>query len=153
MKKVGSKTTSFRSSRRCFLGSGTRLVVGGLAVAALGRLGGCAGETENSAAPPLRVELTDLPLDRPVNFEHRGDPVELLRSESGIRARSLLCTHRGCVVVWKAQISEYQCPCHEARFDAAGQPIAGPPGRPLAELPVTITGTTVVVGGSTEHEL
>ena len=146
MKKVGSKTTSFQPSRRCFLGSGTRLVVGGLAAAALSRLGGCAGEAKTGDALPLRVELKDLPLDQPVNFEHRGDPVELLRSESGIRARSLLCTHRGCVVVWQAQVREYQCPCHEARFDAAGQPIAGPPERPLAELPVTITGTTVVVG-------
>ena len=146
MRKVDSKTTACPSSRRYFLSRGTQLVVGGMAVAVLGRLGGCAGETETDSAAPLSVELEDLPLDEPLVFEHRGDPVELLRSESGVRARSLLCTHRGCVVVWDAQSREYQCPCHEARFDAAGRPIAGPPERPLADLPVTITGTTVVVG-------
>jgi nitrite reductase/ring-hydroxylating ferredoxin subunit len=37
------------------------------------------------------------------------------------------CPHLGCRLGWKAESAEYVCPCHAGRFDARGQPLAGPP--------------------------
>jgi len=77
----------------------------------------------------------------------RGDePVELLKRDTTIRARSLWCTHTGCRVVWKTESSTYRCLCHEATFDADGKVLSGPPPRPLRELPVTVRDDLVIVG-------
>ena len=47
---------------------------------------------------------------------------------AGSHARSLLCTHFGCRVVWEpARGQRYRCPCHQGWFDADGRPVAGPP--------------------------
>jgi len=41
------------------------------------------------------------------------------------------CTHLGCTVNWRAETNDFICPCHDARFDADGKVIDGPPPRPL----------------------
>jgi cytochrome b6-f complex iron-sulfur subunit len=70
-----------------------------------------------------------------------GDiPLELIRTEAGFSARSLLCTHQGCVVTWIELDRQYLCPCHEARFDEQGEPIYGPAKGPLHVFPVEVTG-------------
>jgi cytochrome b6-f complex iron-sulfur subunit len=52
----------------------------------------------------------------------------------------------GCVVRWVAEAEEYFCPCHQGRYDADGNPVAGPPPRPLSSVPVSIRGTRIVLG-------
>ena len=47
---------------------------------------------------------------------------------------SSICTHLGCAVRWQGETKTFECPCHSARFDADGRPIAGPPTKPLAVL-------------------
>jgi Rieske Fe-S protein len=47
---------------------------------------------------------------------------------------SSTCTHLSCNVIWREAAQVFECPCHSGRFSAAGQPIAGPPKRPLAVL-------------------
>jgi len=47
---------------------------------------------------------------------------------------SSICTHLGCAVRWQGETKTFECPCHSARFDADGRPIAGPPTEPLAVL-------------------
>jgi isorenieratene synthase len=65
-------------------------------------------------------------------------PVFISRQGSGFRALDGRCTHKGCAV---AAVEEgFLCPCHAGRYDDAGRPIAGPPERPLAVLPVHVTG-------------
>lgn len=51
------------------------------------------------------------------------------------------CTHQGCPV--RAASEGFVCPCHGGRFDRAGQPVAGPPDRPLERL--RIDGDRVLV--------
>lgn len=45
---------------------------------------------------------------------------------------SSTCTHLACNVVWREEAQVFECPCHSGRFNADGEPIAGPPKRPLA---------------------
>jgi cytochrome b6-f complex iron-sulfur subunit len=74
------------------------------------------------------------------------NPVEVVRSGRSVRARMLRCTHMGCVVRWQAAADEYLCPCHQGRYDANGNPIGGPPPRPLSLVPASIRGSRVVLG-------
>ena len=75
--------------------------------------------------------------------------VELTRSGDRVRARSLVCTHQGCVVQWQDDKQRYKCPCQDAWFDADGRPVQGPIDRPLPEFPVAVTGSEVTVTAGT----
>jgi cytochrome b6-f complex iron-sulfur subunit len=81
-----------------------------------------------------------------VRFEHDERAVEIVRTETGVSARSLLCTHQGCNVRWIEDQQIYLCPCHEGKFNAEGQPIYGQPREPLREIGVTVTETEVIIG-------
>jgi ubiquinol-cytochrome c reductase iron-sulfur subunit len=64
-------------------------------------------------------------------------------SVAGVVAYSLLCTHAGCPVgVYEQGTGRMFCPCHQSVFDllAGARPIAGPAGRPLPGLPITVDG-------------
>jgi Rieske Fe-S protein len=47
---------------------------------------------------------------------------------------SSICTHLSCNVIWREETKVFDCPCHAGRFDIMGQPIAGPPTKPLKTL-------------------
>jgi menaquinol-cytochrome c reductase iron-sulfur subunit len=47
---------------------------------------------------------------------------------------SSVCTHLSCNVIWQEETKVFECPCHAGRFDANGQPISGPPKKPLTVL-------------------
>ncbi len=47
---------------------------------------------------------------------------------------SSTCTHLSCNVIWREEAKVFECPCHAGRFDINGQPIAGPPAKPLPIL-------------------
>jgi cytochrome b6-f complex iron-sulfur subunit len=44
------------------------------------------------------------------------------------------CTHLGCTVNWKDEANAFLCPCHDAKFDATGKVLDGPPPRPLDQF-------------------
>ncbi|HVO09569.1 MAG TPA: Rieske 2Fe-2S domain-containing protein [Vicinamibacteria bacterium] len=100
-------------------------------------------------APPdrrLRVPLATLSTGGRRVVDHGGEPVELLRTETGVVARSLLCSHYGCRVSWRPERSQYVCACHQGAFDAEGRPVAGPPTRPLRPVAAAVEGDAVLVG-------
>ena len=78
--------------------------------------------------------MAELPLNRRVRLEQDERAVEVMRTENGVTARSLLCTHQGCNVRWVEDEQIYLCPCHDGKFDAEGKPIYGPPREPLRPL-------------------
>jgi len=47
---------------------------------------------------------------------------------------SSVCTHLSCNVIWMEETQVFECPCHAGRFDVNGQPISGPPKKPLTVL-------------------
>jgi len=111
-------------------------------------LAGCQAEnTSEEPAGPLTIPVAELPLNLRMRFEHEGRAVEVVRTESGVTARSLLCTHQGCNVRWIEDDQVYFCPCHDGQFDAEGNPTYGPPRERLRDLQVTLTSTTAVIGG------
>lgn len=69
----------------------------------------------------------------------------LRTSDGGATARSMRCTHQGCIVSWDASASELQCPCHGSRFAADGRVLAGPAEDPLPAYEAAVDGDTVVV--------
>lgn len=99
-------------------------------------LAGC-GSGDKPAAGPLLIDLSELPEGVKVRREWAGQPLELLRRGDEVRARSLLCTHQGCEVIWSDSDAVYVCPCHDGQFDAEGRPLYGPPRKPLRDFTVT----------------
>jgi menaquinol-cytochrome c reductase iron-sulfur subunit len=56
------------------------------------------------------------------------------------------CTHLGCGYVFDDKAGHFFCPCHRGQFDVkSGAVLAGPPPRPLDELPVQIRESAVYV--------
>lgn len=107
----------------------------------------CARTNSEPPGPkPLSVPLDRFPPGVRVTVLVSGRPVEILRSETGVTARSLLCTHQGCEVSWSEAENGYRCPCHEGKYDADGRPKEGPPPKPLAILPARTDGPLLVVG-------
>ena len=66
-------------------------------------------------------------------------------SEGQLRAFSAVCTHLTCTVRYEADTGTLFCPCHNGRFDLAGNVISGPPPRPLESYDVEISGGDITV--------
>jgi len=60
-----------------------------------------------------------------------------------IAAVNGICTHLGCTVLPGA--GSLQCPCHDSRFDLAGNFLQGPAGTSLLRYAADFDGTTVTV--------
>jgi Rieske Fe-S protein len=111
-----------------------------------GQLSGCVrNDDPATSADSVSVALNELAPGVRVQVDLGGEPVEVLRTESGISARSLLCSHVGCVVEWREGEQVYHCPCHEGRYDSRGRVLSGPPPRPLEEFPVELQGEAVII--------
>ena len=107
----------------------------------------CTRSTPEPPGPkPFELPLERFPTGVRVTVSVSGQPVEILRSSSGVTARSLLCTHQGCEVFWSDDQTAYLCPCHEGKFDAYGRPKEGPPPAPLKVLATRIEGPLLLVG-------
>jgi len=106
------------------------------------------GEASGLEAPPSHVALAlgAVPEGARVTVIVAGNPVELVRTGASVTARSLRCTHQGCVVRWKAEAGAYVCPCHEGRYDRDGNVLAGPPPAPLRRVHAVVLGDRVLVG-------
>jgi cytochrome b6-f complex iron-sulfur subunit len=58
----------------------------------------------------------------------------VVRLPEGFYAMSAVCTHLGCLSVWKPEAGVIACPCHGSSFQRDGKVIAGPAPRPLPRL-------------------
>jgi cytochrome b6-f complex iron-sulfur subunit len=132
-------------ARRRFLCRAAAAVAALVAGPAAIQLGGCRDENAATGSAPLRVALNEIPADGRLVVYHAADPIELRRTDAGVAARSLICTHKGCTVQWKPDRQRYVCPCHQGVFAPDGRPLQGAPTAPLADLPVRVEGGTVIV--------
>jgi Rieske Fe-S protein len=64
----------------------------------------------------------------------RGFVWAKINKDRNIKIFSSTCTHLACNVIWREETNFFECPCHNGRFDTDGQPIAGPPTKPLSVL-------------------
>jgi cytochrome b6-f complex iron-sulfur subunit len=58
----------------------------------------------------------------------------VVRAPEGFYALSAVCTHLGCLTIWKVDASVIACPCHGSTFRRDGTTIAGPAPAPLPWL-------------------
>lgn len=110
----------------------------------------------------LRTRRGELPLKRIANvneiaiggavsfaYPDAHDSCLLLRTgENTFIAFSQKCTHLSCAVVPQMDKGRFHCPCHEGSFDlTTGEPIAGPPRRPLPKITVEVRNGVVYAAG------
>ena len=100
------------------------------------------GET----ARPVEIPLAELAVGGTKQITLQNSPVLVMRSQEGIVAMSMVCTHLGCLVQWQEGKQEFYCPCNQGRFDRDGEVVAGPPPLPLERLPAKVLQDRVVVG-------
>lgn len=54
-----------------------------------------------------------------------------VRSDDGVYAIYVVCTHLGCLFQWHATENRFICPCHGSQFSRTGEYLAGPAPRSL----------------------
>ena len=98
-------------------------------------------ESWNTIAPvgELRGEK---PIMRSIVAEHKAGWASTLEEHfvyvlphKGNQVLSSICPHEGCNVSWRAEESQFFCPCHDSYFGADGERISGPSRRGLDPLP------------------
>jgi len=73
------------------------------------------------------------------------DVAVALDAKGEVVAYELRCTHANCSLHWEPDDDSFHCPCHGGRFGANGEPIEGPPSRPMKRLKTERDGADVVV--------
>ena len=91
-------------------------------------------------------KLADMPVGKPTPFSftrvqvngwertstsHGGFVIRKSEDPKDLLILNSRCTHLGCTVNWKDEAKAFLCPCHDAKFDATGKVLGGPPPRPL----------------------
>ena len=124
---------------------------GGLVV-----LSGCSGRSRpvgggrspGSVVPggTVLAKVADIPVGGSISTKVSGANVLIAHPVAGtFVAFSAVCTHRGCTVA--AAGTEFRCPCHGSRFDAAtGAVTAGPAPTGLPPIPVQVVDGDIVSG-------
>jgi Rieske Fe-S protein len=70
-----------------------------------------------------------------IDLPQRGFVWAKTDDKDGVRVFSSTCSHLACNVIWNKDTRMFECPCHTGRFAPDGQPVAGPPKKPLFLLP------------------
>lgn len=132
------------ASRRSFIVAGAAAVAAAWAgVGVQNRLFPVQGTSQGA---PVEIPLAELPVGVSRQITYGGAPALVMRSEDGVLALSLICTHLGCTVHWQPEKRQFHCPCHDGRFDELGDVTAGPPPLPLERLPVKVVADKLVIG-------
>jgi cytochrome b6-f complex iron-sulfur subunit len=135
-KKEGSARVgddAFLSRRQFFmkLGSGSLALAGaGATVFAVQYL------SPNVLYEPSPIVSAGRPDHFPANsvtFDPRFG-IYIVHEAKGFYAMSAVCTHLGCMTVWKQDAGVIACPCHGSNFRVDGTVIGGPAPRPLPWL-------------------
>lgn len=145
--------SSFPVARRDFL------AIGGAGIVALAapRAAAAQSATTPANAPPFPVvdiaPLADIGPDAEVGFTYpdSNSPAVLLRlrekaqqgvgPDGTIVAFSVLCTHKGCPVGFRAERGLLICPCHWTTFDPGkkGSVVIGQASEPLPQIRLRVT--------------
>ena len=79
-------------------------------------------------------------------FRFGSQPAILIDTPAGeLRAFSATCTHLGCIVQYRSDLSEIWCACHNGHFNLNVKNVAGPPPKALEEYTVNVRSDQIVV--------
>lgn len=97
------------------------------------------------------AKVADVKVNQVVDFHYptEKDPCLLVRlSDSQFVAYDRRCTHLLCPVIAQPEDKRFHCPCHEGAFEiTTGNPISGPPQRPLNRIALEIQNDTIFAVG------
>jgi nitrite reductase/ring-hydroxylating ferredoxin subunit len=97
------------------------------------------------------ARLDELPVNsyRSFHYPTTTDPAILVRlGQDEFVAYSSECTHLQCPVLPDIESGQFHCPCHAGYFDMrTGQPLAGPPRRPLAKITLKTQNSAIYATG------
>lgn len=90
--------------------------------------------------------LDDLRIGEARLVRHGVTPFYVVRLDaSRVVALSAVCTHVRCILGFDRDRGALVCPCHDGRFDLAGNVLSGPPPRPLPTYSVSVRAGEVYV--------
>lgn len=103
-------------------------------------------QAEATANRVLAAKVGELAPNSAKLFRFGNSSAILVNTADGqMRAFSAICTHLTCSVLYEGDTSTLFCPCHNGRFDLAGNVISGPPPRPLDAYEIEISGEDIFV--------
>jgi menaquinol-cytochrome c reductase iron-sulfur subunit len=95
---------------------------------------------------PIRLDFAQTQTDAWVETRALGSVWLYTEDGETFKAYNGHCTHLGCGYVYDKVRKAFVCPCHRGQFDVkTGAVLAGPPPRPLDELPVQVRDAAVYV--------
>jgi len=102
---------------------------------------------ERVAERLVRVALLDeLRIGEALLVRHGLTPFYVVRLDAArVVAISAVCTHVRCILGFDRERRGLVCPCHDGRFDLAGNVLSGPPPRPLPTYTVSVRAGEVFV--------
>lgn len=90
--------------------------------------------------------LEELKIGEARLVRHGVSPIYVIRLDATrVVALSAVCTHVRCILGFDRERRVLTCPCHDGRFDLAGQVLSGPPPRPLPSYSVSVRAGEVFV--------
>ncbi len=137
-------------SRRRFLAWLSRAFLGLWGLGAAGVVGAylkAPEKRERVAERLVRVGLLDdLRIGEARLVRHGVTPFYVVRLDAGrVVALSAVCTHVRCILGFDRERRALVCPCHDGRFDLAGNVLSGPPPRTLPTYDVSVRAGEVFV--------
>ena len=90
--------------------------------------------------------LEDLPIGEGRLVRHGTRPFYVVRLDAArVIALSAVCTHVRCIIGYDRERRGFVCPCHDGRFDLAGNVLSGPPPKALPSYAVSVRAGEVFV--------
>ncbi|MGB7295472.1 MAG: Rieske (2Fe-2S) protein [Candidatus Aminicenantales bacterium] len=103
-------------------------------------------QAEAAAKRVVAAKVGELAPNSAKLFRFGSSPALLIHTAEGeFRAFSAICTHLTCTVNYEGDTGTLYCPCHNGRFDLAGNVLSGPPPRPLDTHKVEVSGEDIFV--------
>ena len=131
-------------SRRQVLVTGGVMVAAVAVTAACGSSGGSGGSGGGPGGSGTTVPTSEVPVGGGTILAEAK--VVITQPVAGTyKAFTAVCTHMGCLV---ASISNGNivCPCHGSTYSISdGSVTGGPAPRPLAAVPITVSGSTITI--------
>ena len=137
-------------TRRRFLDWLSKAFLGLWGLGVAGAIGAYLRPPEHGSGMPERTVrvgmLEDFEIGQARLVRHGVSPFYVVRLDATrIVALSAVCTHVRCILGFDRERRALTCPCHDGRFDLAGQVLSGPPPRPLPSYTVSVRAGEVFV--------
>ena len=69
----------------------------------------------------------------------------IYKNEDKITIYDAHCTHMGCILKFNEEIKQFNCPCHQSRFDIDGERLRGPAKRGLDRVEFRVRNRVIFV--------